>query len=144
MSEMLGNQYFLSRKFCEAINELEETLRKYPTNKSAKKKLIICYVKTGKIFTALELFEEFISEDVDFIINTDPILDDCPCPEIIYEIENTVAYQDEKEKAVALGILWLYCDLDSSINHFNLVSAKDIRIQKIIRLLKTKTKQIQR
>lgn len=144
MSEMLGNQYFLSRKYSEAINELEETLQKYPTNKSAKKKLIICYVKTGKIFTALGLFEELVMEDVDCIINTDPILDDCPCPEIIYEIENMVAYQDENEKAVALGMLWLYCDLDSSINHFEIIAGKNERIEKIIRLLKTKTKQIQR
>ncbi len=144
MSEMLGNQYFLSRKFCEAINELEETLRKYPANKSAKKKLIICYVKTGKIFTALELFEELISEDVDFIINTDPILDDCPCPEIIYEVENTAVYTNDQEQAIALGILWLYCDIKFSLNHFILLSLSDKRFEKIVELLRTKTKQTQR
>src|SRR5574340_573758 len=98
MSEMLGNQYFLSRKYCEALRELEESLLKNPSNKSIKKKLIICYVMAGKVYTALELFEQLITEDIYFIINTDPILDDCPCPEIIYEIENSSVYVDVKER----------------------------------------------
>ncbi|MBI3123298.1 MAG: tetratricopeptide repeat protein [Ignavibacteriales bacterium] len=144
MSEMLGNQYFLTRKYHEALSELETSLKKNPTSKPIRKKLIICYVKTGKLYTALEIFEKLIVEDVYCIINTDPILDDCPCPEIIYELENASSYFDEKEKSIALGILWLYCDIKHSLNHFILLSLKDKRFEKIVELLRTKTKQTQR
>lgn len=144
MSEMLGNQYFLSRKYCEALRELEQSLLNDPSNKSIKKKLIICYVMAGKVYTALELFEQLITEDIYFVINTDPILDDCPCPEIIYEIENSLVYTDEKEKAIGLGILWLYCDIKHSIKHFALLSLNDRRFESIVEMLKANKQQIKR
>ena len=144
MSEMLGNQYFLSRKYCEAIRELEDSLIKDPSNKSIKKKLIVCNVKTGRVKTALELFEQLIIEDAYFIINTDPILDDCPCPEIIYEIENSSVYVEEKEKEISLGILWLYCDIKHSIKHFTLLSLNDRRFELIVKILKANKQYIKR
>lgn len=144
MSEMLANQYFLTRKYCEAQAELESTLSKYPANKSIKKKLIICYVVNKDLRKAFDLFSELVNEDADFIINTDTILDDCPCPEIIYEIENTAVYANEEEKTIALGILWLYCDVNYSISHLKLTGYKDERINQIIKLLSTKTKITQR
>lgn len=118
MSEMLGNQYFLARKFCEALTELEEALNRDPLNKSIRKKLIICYIKTNQLDKAVTHFIHLIKEDVHFIINTDPILDDCPCPEIIYELENTLETKDAIERNIALGMLWLYCDLSISIKYF--------------------------
>ncbi len=125
MSEMLGNQYFLARKFCEALTELEEALNKDLFNKSIRKKLIICYLKTNRLDKALKLFIQLINEDIDIIINTDPILDDCPCPEIIYELENTLEAEDTNERNIALGILWLYCDLSTSIKYFSKLPVND-------------------
>lgn len=135
MSEMLGNQYFLTRKYYEAISELEASFFKDPSNKSIKKKLIICYLKTGKVYIALDLFEQLITEDAHFIINTDPILDNCPCPEIIYELENSFCCENEIEKEIGLGILWLYCDIKQSINHFRSLSHKDKRFETILQIL---------
>lgn len=120
MSEMLGNQYFMARKYDLAEPVLEECLRKTPENKSIRKKLIVCYTQTGKIELALHTFLSLIKEDIEFIINTDPIEDDCPCPELIYDLENSGKSVDslliEYEK---LGILWLYCNVTKSLDYFN-------------------------
>lgn len=135
MSEMLGNHYFLIRKYCEALEELESALAIDPFNKSIRKKLIICFICTGKVFTAYQLFENLAYEDIDFIINTDPILDDCPCPEIIYELENSDKNLAEVDKLLALGILWLYCDVKESYDRFCLLSKNDKRYEKIQEIL---------
>lgn len=125
MSEMLGNQYFLARKFCEALTELEEALNKDPLNKSIRKKLIICYIRTNQVDKALIHFIHLVNEDIHFIINTDPILDDCPCPEIIYELENALETKNIVERNIALGMLWLYCDLSTSIKYFSELPQND-------------------
>lgn len=119
MSEMLGNQYFMARKYDLAEPVLESCLRKYPENKSIKKKLIVCYTQTGKLELTLPLFLSLIKDDIEFIINTDPIEDDCPCPELIYDLENSDKSRTdlivEYEK---LGVLWLYCDVNKSLYYF--------------------------
>lgn len=121
MSEMLGNQYFLARKFCEALNELEEAYLKDPRNKSIKKKLIICYIKTNQIDRAFSHFLELCKDDINFIINTDPIIDDCPCPDIIFELENAINSEDPDKKNLSLGMLWLFCDVTISLKYFSLL-----------------------
>lgn len=121
MSEMLGNQYFLARKFCEALNELEEAFLKDPHNNSVKKKLIICYIKTNQIDRAFSHFIELCEDDINFIINTDPILDDCPCPDIIYELENAIDSDNVDKKYLSLGMLWLFCDVNKSEKYFSLI-----------------------
>ncbi|GJQ61699.1 MAG: hypothetical protein SCALA702_07520 [Melioribacteraceae bacterium] len=119
MSEMLGNQYFMARKYELAEPVLESCLRKYPDNKSIKKKLIVCYTQTGKIEQALPTFLSLIKDDIEFIINTDPIDDDCPCPELIYDLENSDNSKDELMfEYEKLGILWLYCDVNKSFFYF--------------------------
>lgn len=121
---MLGNQYFLARNFFAALLALEDALTRDPYNKSIRKKLIICYIKTGKTFEALDLFNQLINEDIYCIINTNPIIDDCPCPDIIYELETILEVKDEYEKNLALGMLWLYCDLKKSIKYFSNLPTK--------------------
>ena len=119
MEEMLGNQYFLTRNYKRAIPEFEKALLKQPGHKQIRKKLILCYTQTGNATKALELFFNLVKEDINFIINTHPIDDDCPCPEIITEMENK---QDNNQESVhfdiILGILWLYCDIHKSIHYF--------------------------
>jgi len=119
MSEMLGNQYFMARKYSLAEPILESCLRKYPGNKSIRKKLIVCYTQTGNLDTALSSFLSLIKEDIEYIINTDPVEDDCPCPELIYDLENSgKQFVDLMLEYGKLGILWLYCDINKSIYYF--------------------------
>ncbi|MBI9071595.1 MAG: hypothetical protein JEY94_08345 [Melioribacteraceae bacterium] len=142
MSEMLGNQYFMARKFSEAEKELEECSISNPKNKLIKKKLIICYVETGKLINAIELFISLIREDIDIIINTHPIDDDCPCPELIYNYENSLDLNNQGEKdLLILGILWLYCDFNKSMEKFEEAVQKkssDIEAKTILRIMKAK------
>lgn len=119
MSEMLGNQYFLARNYSGAAMELEKALQKEPGNKSIRKKLIICLNQIGHIRKALAIFKTLVQEDAEYIINTDPVDDDCPCPELIYEAENYLPdNKNSSDFLLRLGMLWLYCDLVQSIYYF--------------------------
>jgi pentatricopeptide repeat protein len=125
MSEMLGNQYFMARNYSAAQQQLEEVILKDPLNKSAKKKLIVCYTQTGKVKEAIQFFNDLISEDIVFVINTNPIDDDCPCPELVEKIEGQkLANSDSADYHLILGIIWLFCDINKSIGYF--IKAKEI------------------
>lgn len=62
MSEMLGNQYFLSRNFSKAKEAYEKVLFSEPQNDFIKKRLIICYTQTGEINKAFDLFFEIVKK----------------------------------------------------------------------------------
>ena len=151
MSEMLANHYFLNRNFLSAKSIYESILEKDSTNKSIKKKLTVCYVTTGEVDDALRLFINQIKDDIDFVMNSDIKSDDCPCPEIISEIENQkMLFQNEIERIVALGMLWLYCSLEKSIELFKQVEAlapdeekyKEITLILLNKLMLNKTNSI--
>ena len=119
MSEMLGNQYFMARNYSAAEVELEECLKKYPDSKAIRKKLIICYTQTGKNAVALNLFQNLIKEDITYILSSNFIEDDCPCPELINKIE--VSENIESQSAdyyITLGMIWLYCSPEKSLENF--------------------------
>ena len=120
MSEMLGNQYFLARKYDLAARELQHALINEPQSKAIRKKLIICEVQRGKLKRALELFLDLVMKDVSSIVKTDPILDDCPCPELVYDIEvNIKDHKSSSNYILKLAMLWLYCNIKKSIQYFN-------------------------
>jgi len=135
MNEMLANHYFLFRNYTSAALALEEVLQINPELHPAKKKLIICYIQVNKIREALTHFCEIVEEDPYIIIDTDPVKDYCPCPEIIYEFENDKINIDENHRLMILGILWLYCDLNTSIKYFKLMDSKNIHAHKINMIL---------
>ena len=112
---MLGNQYFMARRYNEAIKELEPVYLTDSVNKSVRRKLIIAFAQTGVLKKALELFISLVKEDVEFIINADAISDDCPCPEIVNELGTTTKDSISSETNLYFGILWLYCDSKVSL-----------------------------
>ena len=81
-SEMLGNKYFLARNYNLAAVNFQETLKSDPINKTIRKKLIICYTQTGQVKKAFDIFYLLAKEDIEFIIDTDLVADDCPCEEL--------------------------------------------------------------
>jgi pentatricopeptide repeat protein len=126
MSEMLGNQYFMARNYSAAQKEFEEVLSKYPDNRSAKKKLVVCYTQTGKLKEAFSFFNDLVRNDIEFIIKTDPIKDDCPCPELIDKLEpkpEEISYSYDYN--LSMGIIWLYCDVHHSLKYFTLLHESD-------------------
>jgi len=142
MFEMLGNQFFMVRNYARAAEMLERALWKDAKNKAIQRKLIVCYTQIGKVNKALEVFLSLIKEDIDFIINTDPVDDDCPCPELVFEMENK---RDQNESSLdfhlILGMLWLYCDLDQSIKYFQkalAIAPHNAQIKSILSILKAR------
>ncbi len=142
MSEMLGNQYFLARNYARAASELFEALKSDARNKAIRRKLIICYTQIDEIGKALDMFISLIKEDVDFVIKTDPISDDCPCPELVFDMEQKLENnKDSLDFNLILGMLWLYCNVEKSLYFFNRVLHIDpgfSKVKIILALLKTR------
>lgn len=139
MSEMLGNYYFHIRNFASALSYLEKANKNNP-NKFICKKMIICYLTLNNVEQALNLFLNVIEEDLDFIINTHLEEEDCPCPNLIYEIENEnrKTFLSDYELFITLGILYAYCDIDKSIDYLKLgkeQNQQNIKLEKIINIL---------
>lgn len=119
MNEMMANYKFLTRNYRNAAAELLEVVRKDPLNKKARKKLIICLTQTNQLYKALELFISLISEDIEFIIRTNPESEDCPCPDLVMKIEKgEIERSSDFELYVELGILWLFCNPEKSLLNF--------------------------
>lgn len=139
MSEMLGNQYFMVRNYRAAKNEFELALKKNPLQNNLKKKLIVCYTQTGKVKQAIDMFNELISENIGIIIDTDPIKDDCPCPELVEQIEKLKdTHTNSLDYHLILGIVWLYCDVNKSLEYFlkaKQLEASDNNIHKTIQII---------
>lgn len=119
MFEMLGNQLFLVRNYLRAAEMLEKALRKDPANKHLKRKLIICYTQTGDVKKAFDHFLWLIERDIHFIIDIDALADDCPCSELVCDLEpQSEQNRDSVDFQIISGILWLYCDADKSLRYF--------------------------
>jgi len=119
MYEMLGNQYFLARRYENAVDAYKKVLNKDNGNKSVRRRLIICYSQVNRIDEALDVFISLVEDDVDYIINTDPVGEDCPCPELVSDLENKLDKENaDRNVYVQLGMLWLFCSPKKSIDHF--------------------------
>ena len=134
-SEMLGNKYFLARNYQNAALNFQDTLKSNPVNKAVRKKIIICYSQVGQIQKAFENFYVLVKEDIDFIINTDIVADDCPCPELTAKYGKILPYENESfDMKLMLAMLWLYCDTQKSLEYFNGILAEnpdDSRLKEI-------------
>ena len=118
MDEMLGNQFFITRRFKKATPHFERVLQFDPHNDEVKKKIIICYIQQGKHKLALQHFTELISSNIDVILNNDPVNEDCPCQKLIYDFEHSTQRLNHIDKFEILGMLWLYCDIMESRKFF--------------------------
>ncbi len=145
-SEMLGNKYFLARNYSGAAKNLQHVLSQNPINKSARKKIIICYTQIGEIEKAFDNFYTLVKEDINFIINTDPVADDCPCPELVDKYGKLFPYENNSfDMKLMLAMLWLYCDANKSYGFFKEIaetSTVDLRIKEITASIKKNIKSI--
>ena len=145
MSEMLANHYFMIRDFKKAVDAYETVIARTGISKVIRKKMIICYVRTFQIEKALSEFIGLVNEDITFITKTDLRADDCPCPEIIAEIENDEVHFETLEKQLALGILWLYCDIKSSMKYLEIYLKEfpnNLGLNKAYQIMKTYSQNI--
>lgn len=148
MFEMLGNQLFLVRNYARAAEMLQKALWKDPGNKAIRRKLIVCLTQTGEVERALEIFHSLCKEDIDYIINTDPVDDDCPCSELVFNLEEKFSQnQNSLDFNLISGMLWLYCDIKRSLEFFErahqLAPEKD-RIKGILSLIRSRMERNER
>ncbi len=138
MSEMLANRYFISRKFDLALPIFENELARGNQKIAIKKKMIICYSAVGRVEDAFNLFFELVQRDPYIIINTDPYWDDCPCPEMVKDWENTGHLTGiNPREALILGMLYLYCDVQKSIEYLEKALDYEDLFLKISSVLRT-------
>ena len=137
MSEMLGNRYFIARKFGKAIPYLEAALSDAPQAVQIKKKLIICYIQTGQIEKAFRLVYDLVNQEPKDILETDIYYEDCPCGELIPQwLEKEDETSDKTELYEILGMLHLYCDLDKAVKYFNKAKFNSPHSGKLLNLVK--------
>ena len=141
MCEMLGNQYYITKRFSLAQSEFEKLLLKHPENNCAKKKLIICNIKLGRIQKAFDDFYYLLMNNIDCLLKCDFEKDECPCVEIIYDVESYQCKLNDFEKNLALGMLWISLNIEESIEHFNKLLNYDRKFEKIFNVI-TKLNQI--
>jgi pentatricopeptide repeat protein len=126
--------------YSEAAEEIENLLKHKKDNRLIKK-LIVCYTQLGKINEAFSLFHSLVKEDLNLILNTSLNEEYCPCPEIIPKVERKeITYQSNFDRNIVLGMLWLYCDPQTSLKYF--LSALDNieydnRINELIKIIKS-------
>ena len=146
MNEMLGNQYFMARNYIGAASAFQDVLKEDPANTNARKKLIISLTQIGKYTQAIDQFSNFIGDNIDSIINTDPVKDDCPCPELVHNLENLTKRGSESFTTYeTLGILWLYCDINKSLEYFKKAAElkpHDDQVNAILVILNKKIKEL--
>ena len=122
MSEMLGNKYFLSRNYSMAAATYSKVYSSNPHNLSVRKKMIICFTQTGELSKAFDFFYQLVRENIRYIIDTDPVSDDCPCGELTSKYGMILPYEDNSsDLKLLLGILWLYCDAKKSLEFFSML-----------------------
>lgn len=138
---MLANHYFLIRNFQKACAEFENLLSHKGKSKEISKKLIVCYIASLQIEKAFIEFYKLINEDLCFITRSDFNLEDCPCPKIIYQIENDIIKLEIRQKYLALGMLWLYSEINKSLEYFQKLAegTEDKRINEVYYLIKSQT-----
>lgn len=119
MNEMLGNQYFLAGRYKEASTQFEKALLFDPENNVVKKKLILCLIHENELRLAVKMFAKLVQKNISVLTDNTIKIDNCPCRQIIYEIENGIRNLSDSDKSLALGMLWLYCDIRESKKYFN-------------------------
>lgn len=124
MSEMLANNYFLVRNYESAratFFALPEPLR---SELRVIKKLILCEIFLGESEAALKHLLTILKENPDFIIKTDVDAEDCPCRDLICQLESRPGYSPENESTIlSMSILWLYCSIEKSLYYLSMLTS---------------------
>ena len=79
MSEMLANRYFQSGRYEEAARQLEVALAKHPERHSVQRKLICCYLMTGRVADAVATTGRLLDAAPGALRGIDPADEGFPC-----------------------------------------------------------------
>lgn len=114
---MLGNHYFLSRNYLQAIDAYTNAFG-YNYPQEVQKKIIICHIAQRNIKIAQHYFLKILRENPLIIINNKIKEEDCPCPELVESLEKNFNSSRSTDDIINLGMLWLFRDMDKSLKYF--------------------------
>ena len=124
MSEMLANNYFIVRNYVKAREvflRLPESVR---NSDAVKKKLVLCEIFLGNPLSALDYLLPLVVQNPGFIFKTDLELEDCPCRDLICELEQRPGFSQEDDFCLlSISILWLYCSLENSLHYLEMLTS---------------------
>ena len=122
MSEMLANRYFYGARFADAAPGFEAVLRKYPEHVAARKKLVVCYVHTGRLQEALELAVGLLREDSRILSQTDKEAEGFPCGDTLEEFRRREKALTPVAFQTSLGVLQLFCNEGEAVKSLTAAS----------------------
>lgn len=126
MLEMLANNYFIIRNYAKAKEvflQLPESLRE---DSRVLKKLVLCEIFLSRPYNALGYLLSILRRDPAIIVKTDIDTEDCPCRDLIIELEERTGYgEGDERKTLSLAMLWLYCDLDRAVKYLYMIPEGD-------------------
>ncbi|MCG8607594.1 hypothetical protein MJD09_21745 [bacterium] len=119
MERMLGNQYFMARRFEDAIPCFENALRKTPSDPGIMKHLIGCYVMTGNIEGALHNLGDLLARGIAKGIDPLPDAEEDAFRQMLAEwYRKPPRTQSRFEYLLSIAILTLLCEPELAPAYF--------------------------
>ena len=125
MSEMLANRYFFARRFADAVDGFEAVLRKKPDHVLVRKKLLVCYVYTGRLPEAIQLAVGLMQKDAEALMQTDLEAEGFPCQSMVDGFRKKQEIVDEGTYHTGLALLLLLCNSPEVTEHLRLAAELD-------------------
>jgi hypothetical protein len=92
--------------------------------------MILCEIFLGESESALKHLLTILKENPDFIIKTDVDDEDCPCRDLICQLESRPGYSPENNSTIlSMSILWLYCSIEKSLYYLDMLTANYSTLQ---------------
>ncbi len=125
MSEMLANRHFASGHYEEARKGFEAVLRRRPGNVTARKKLTVCYVQTGRLREAVDLVLGLMEENPEALRSADAGSEGFPCRAALDAFAERGRSLDPGDYHAGLGVLQLYCNAEAALGELDRAAEED-------------------
>ncbi len=121
MSEMLANQFFISGRYFEALEEYSKLPEDKLKDPLIMKKMIICAALNKNFKKALELLENMPNDATASRENLRILKDECLCEQLLKDLETRTGENQYEENVIKMqiAILSYFTDKEKSLQYFN-------------------------
>lgn len=141
MDRMLGNQFYLARKFSQAIPYLERVHKKYPKDVQTAEKLILCCVFTSQLERATSFFLNLLKHSALDAGGKESVQNHAKEKELFADwTMNLPGLLSAKERIFALGMIATFFDINLASCYFRKareLDPKDVQVHQILENLKS-------
>ncbi len=129
MSEMLANRHFASGHYEEAQKGFEAVLRRRPGHVTARKKLTVCYVQTGRLREAVDLVLGLMEEVPEALCSVAAAAhaeaEGFPCRAVLDAFAERGRSLGPGDYHAGLGVLQLYCNAEAALGELDRAAEED-------------------